>query len=38
MLYFFDEKHKGWLPMPLTWERQTPFVSKLVAEIKVRLI
>lgn len=35
MMYFFDENCKGWLPMPLTWEKHTPFVSKLVMEVKV---
>lgn len=34
IFYFFDQKSKGWLPMPLTWERHTPFVSGLVSEIK----
>ena len=35
IMYYFDEKFKGWLPMPLTWEKHTPFVSRLVSEIKV---
>lgn len=35
MMYFFDESYHGWLPMPLSWERQTPFVSRLVAETRV---
>ncbi|XP_003389225.1 PREDICTED: kinesin-like protein KIN-14P [Amphimedon queenslandica] len=34
VMYFFDESNHGWLPMPLSWERQTPFVSRLVAETK----
>ena len=35
VMYFFDESSHGWLPMPLSWERQTPFVSRLVSETKV---
>ena len=35
VMYFFDEKTKGWLPLPLMWERHTPFVSGLVTEVMV---
>jgi kinesin family protein C2/C3 len=35
VMYFFDESHKNWLPMPLNWERQTPHISHLISQIKL---
>ena len=35
VMYFYDDEAGTWLPLPLTWERHIPTVSKMVDEIKV---
>lgn len=35
IMYYFDDEAGTWLPIPLTWERHTPTVSKMVEEIQV---